>query len=376
MADIQATFDIEDIPVEVARLREDVQPGQQFADVESVMQLPVAFDDPTAVTADTAEIDIATKFVPGYIAANIKQIQCFTAMKKAEIDAIDVNNTDVDILAKKKAGIKKVMDKIKRTRIDLKNIYLEPFEERIAKPLQAEYDSLNESLSPLEQKIIKAEEARIKAKKAEIDEALNERLAKESEVLDMFLHGCVWMTYEGNPAWLNKGTTMKKIIAEIDQKTLQAVNEITALGLFNTDNIHAPKMLSEYKQNGNLATALNLKNKLEAERQEYLRLEEERKAREAARAAELARQEEAERARRATYVPPVATPKPVEQPPVEHPVQVQEEETQGEIAVEVELPEVVVEEESEITITFTMTEKKGAALLAFLKANEIKYKVN
>lgn len=374
--DIQADFEIEDSPVEVARLREDVQPGQQFADVEQVMQVPVAFDNPELVTADTKEIDISTKFVPGYIAANIKQIQRFAALKKQEVEEIDVEKADADELAKTRASVRKVMKKIESTRIDLKKIYLEPFEQKIAGPLKAEYESLQESLSPLDEKITKAEEHRIKAKKSDIDDVLNERLGKESEEIDRFLHDCPWLTYVGNSSWLNKGATLKKITEEIDQKVSQAANEIKALGLFSSDNIHAPKMLAEYKLNGNLATALNLKERLEAERQEYLRIEEERKAREEARRREQEKLEEEARLRReaarkapvesfAPRVEPVAESKP--EPVVEH-------EPAPEEPV-VELPEVEDKAAEELTITFTVTTKQATALLGFLRDNSIPYKV-
>lgn len=292
MADINAEFEIIDEAVEVARLKKDVIPGQKFQDIEQVIEaMPMTFDDPALVTSNTTEIEIKSKFVPGYVATNIHQIQAFAALKRQEIEAIDVTTADVPTLEQNRKAARKVLEKINRTRIDFKKLYMAPFEEKIAEPLNAEYKNLEEALAPLDGKITAAENARIANKKKDIDAIIATRLAKEDEEIDKFLHSCSWLTYIENPGWLNKAPILPKIEKEIDAMVTQAVSEIKALGLFSSENIHASEMLDDYRTTGNLAHALNLKEKLEKKRLEYIQLEEERKAREKAARMERERQE-------------------------------------------------------------------------------------
>lgn len=376
--DIQAEFEIEEVELEkptYSVIEEDGLPKIQitgFSDPE--------ISDPEAIKAlANTEVTLRKIMVLGDVRMNVNEVGAFVQGTIDKVASLDIATADEKEIKRGQANLNKLDQNLNRSRIDLQKAWMAPFEERFTNPIKELQKRIDDAKAPIAKKLTDIQEAWLKKKTEEIEEIKSERLAKESEEIEKFIRSCPWFD---NEKWLLKSfapNNNNKIIEDVDARTLAAVNDISALGLFNADNVHAPAMLNDYRAHGSLSKALLLKEELEKQRLEYLRMEEERKARQKAQEeARLAAEEEARQRRaEALKVQQEVTGDP-EEPIVlgteEPPAFMQPNKDESES--EVELPPVVEEEKKgPVRLVLTVTRTEAALVLGYFKEHNITFRV-
>lgn len=209
----------------------------------------------------------------GILVTNARDIKKFVENK---IATYNVDNYDGDDkqAAKDKAELNNAAKQLNQERITLEKEWLEPFDE--FKSIVSETVGLIQTASSKLDVIVKAKEAQEKeAKKQSIQ-----------EIWDIENFNLVSLDRVFNQKWLNKGTKISTIEADIKEEIKTITNDINALESFGEDSSHLKEI---YLTTLDLQKTLQKGAELKANREklEAMRIEQERKAQE-----ELAAKEE------------------------------------------------------------------------------------
>jgi len=384
--DIQAEFEIDEVELE--------KPTYSVIEEEGLPKIQITgFNDPEISDPEQIKALVDTNvalrqiMVLGDGRMNFNEVGAYVQGTIDRVNSLDIATADDKEIKGAQASLNKIDQSLNRSRIDLQKAWMVPFEERFTNPIKALQKKIDDAKSPIAKKLTDIQEAWLKNKKAEIEEIKVERFAKESDETDKFLRSCTWFD---NPSWLNKSfapTNNNKIIEDLDARTTSAVNDITALGLFNADNVHAQAMLNHYRENGSLSQALLLKAKLEKERLDYLKFEEDRRARlkaqaDAEEASRIAREAEAkqrrEDAQKAQQEAKVEPEKPIVIGTVEPPafMHTEPEPSDWNDETDLDLPPVVEEEKrGPVRLVLTITRTEAALVLGYFKEHNITFRV-
>jgi len=278
--DIQAEFDI--IEPELN------QPKFSVVETNGVSKVEIlGFDDPEITPAQLGgrEVSVRKAIILGNGRINTNELTAFVQNKVASVKALDVATADEKDIKKAQATLNKTAEELSDVRIAMQKVWAEPFEQNIALPIKKLVTFINEQKKPISDKLVEISVALQNAQAKIIGEAKAERLAKEPEEVDRYIASLSWFD---DAKWLNKGSTEKKITAEVDAKVTQIAADLKAIGMLNADNPFGPQLMETYRNNGgNLAQTLLKRQELEEAARQYAKMQ-----------ADLAAKKEAERIER------------------------------------------------------------------------------
>ena len=222
----------------------------------------------------------------GLIFDNLREIKR-QVLEQVNDEIAKVNPDNVDEAKKLITKVNKIIDDIETKRKAVGKEYNKPYETLCdyIKTIKAEVATL---IVPLRESVDKAEEERLKIRRAKIDQAIIDRLnADDAKACSDIILSCTWFK---DKRWENSSVTVKKVVSEIDTKITQVVGEIEQLDLMGDGSITIA-VVDKYKQSGSLVESLRYRHDLEdAERSRQERL----KKAEEERLAEQQRKEQAE----------------------------------------------------------------------------------
>lgn len=294
MADVQAEFDI--IEPELSK------PTFEVVDDNGVQKVEIiGFLDPEVTPNDIAgrEVTVRKSIVLGNGRININELTAYVENKVASVKAMDVATADEKDIKAAQSTLNKTAKELSDVRIAMQKVWSQPFNENIADPIKKLVAFIDEQKQPISDKLTEMQKAFEDSRKAEIKEIKDERLAKESESVDKYIHTLSWLD---NPRWLNKIVTVKKIATELDSKVTQIVADLNAIGMLNADNPFGSQLMEVYRNNeGNLAQTLMENKRLEEAAEQYAKMQADLAARQEAERLERERAEAEAKAKREAF---------------------------------------------------------------------------
>jgi hypothetical protein len=280
MADVQAEFEIVE--------PELTKPTFEVVDENGVQKVEIiGFSDPEVSPEDVAgrEVTVRKSIVLGNGKININELTAYVENRVAAVKAMDMETVDEKDIKTAQSTLNKTAKELSDVRISMQKVWAQPFDENIAQPIKKLVAYIDEQKKAVAEKLNEIQRAFEDSRKAEITEIKDERLAKESESVDKYIHTLTWLD---DPRWLNKTVTVKKIATELDSKVTQIVADLNAIGMLNADNPYGSQLMEVYRNNeGNLAQTLMESKRLEESAQKYAQMQ-----------AELAAKQETERLER------------------------------------------------------------------------------
>lgn len=188
--------------------------------------------------------------------------------------------TDIQTAKAERAKLNSLSKAIDGKRIEMKKKYLEPYS-----LFEAQCKELTGMITAVSSEIDKQVKA---AEEAEKQQKLDDIKAYYAEVIGDLAD---LLPYENlhNPKWLNKGTTLKSIRAEIGETISKVKFDLETIDKLVPERMRA-RVMSVYLGNLDISAALRLKDEIEAEEkriEEYKRQQDEKRRAEEAEKAEI-----------------------------------------------------------------------------------------
>lgn len=308
--------------------------------------------------------------IPGSISFNINEISAHVHGVIANAKSLDLATADEKDVKGAQASLNSVVDDLNSSRIIAEKVYMECFNENLKEPINKLIDLVKSEKQPIAKILTDMKEVQIKARQSFINDEKIERFAKESEQVDKFLRTCPWFD---DSKWLLKGTTQKAITKAIDEKATKAVNDLSALSIFSSDNLYASQVQEKYRQTGDLGESLTYQNQLIEDQKRHDQLVAEQQAR----AIAEKQAKEAEDARIKAERENAKSNEPIHIGYVAEPKFMQPKEPVAETSkqeVEIDLPP--IEKVRDVNLTLIgVTNKQAGDLIEFFKKTGIKYKM-
>jgi uncharacterized protein YoxC len=209
----------------------------------------------------------------GLIFDNLQEIKR-QIIEEINSEMAKINPDSVDEAKKLIVKTNKIIDDIETKRKAVGKEYTKPYDTLcdFVKTIRADIATL---IVPLRNSVDKAEEERLRIRRAVIDQAILDRLARDdAKACSPIILGCSWFK---DKKWENSSVTVKKVVSEIDVNVTRVVSEIEQLDLMGDGPITIA-VVDKYKQSGSLVESLRYRHDLEAAdkaRQERIKAAEE-----------------------------------------------------------------------------------------------------
>lgn len=277
------------------------------------------------------EIIIKTDLQLGSVVDNFDEIKAMVSAEMEQYKGITFGADQIKSAKETRAHLNKIRTIADDRRKAIKKQWNEPyvqFEERVKEVLAL----IDAPIAEIDKQLVEFEAKRIEDKKRNIQEVLDEILAKRTEddpTLEAFYRQCS-LSWTYDVKWENASVSLSAVALQINDKVTKALGAKKAL---DDGSKYGPQLLGMFQETGDLLKVLEFRKKLEEQDRIYedRRLAEEKAKREREEAAALARQA-AENARQAA----LAAKAMAEVVQDEEPRQEAIEETQGEWVAEPE----------------------------------------
>jgi hypothetical protein len=231
------------------------------------------------------DISVEVYQTPGEIACNLDDIKAGVAEMMKAYEGLEVTEENIPERKADLATLRKIVKAIEEKRKEVKRTWNEPYDE-FAGRVKEVTDKINEQITRIDSGISEFEKARVKQKRAHVQELYDKQIGEYARYLPLkSIYG---------PKWDNKTCSDNEIIADMQERVMGVKRDLEIIG-----NLHSPyeeRILKTYEMLG-LSAALDEHNHIvEAER-----AVEKRRAEEAERLA----QERAKLAQEAPENPPV-----------------------------------------------------------------------
>lgn len=215
------------------------------------------------------DLELMVKAQPGTITENFKELKqrLDTEMQKYQDAVVSADN--IKDAKKSLADLRKLLTACEEKRKSIKKEYAEPYMEFETK-YKVMLESLYQVINNIDEQIKALDKAELDQKMTDIEELLDERLAKEEPGFEAYMRT---MTDLRSPRWVNKTVSLKQIATEIDV-SIQTVRK--AMAVLDDGTQYAPQVLAYYADHGNLADAIQYRKKLEADDARYAAMQKEK----------------------------------------------------------------------------------------------------
>jgi hypothetical protein len=164
---------------------------------------------------------------------------------------------------KSRADLKKVIDALETKRKAVKRDYLMPYDEFEAK-YKYMVASLTDTWRRLDEQIKSFDQKKLEEKTRDINEMIDERLAKEPDYIDKLVRSCPFAMWD--KSWENKTTSMKEITSVFEERVESIKDHYVIISEYGE---FAPEMLEFYTKSGSITDTLRMGSKLKERKANY-----------------------------------------------------------------------------------------------------------